>query len=132
MAKYHGRKGVVYISTSGSGEASSISLTEWSLNKASDRVDVTSFGDTNKTYVQGLQDLQGSFSGFWDHADTKLFTAADSSDGIKMYLYPSSDASGIYFYGPAWLDASISVSVSGAVSITGTFAANGAWGQELS
>lgn len=132
MAKYHGRKGVVYISTSASGNASSIQLTEWSLNMATDKVEVTSFGDGNKTYVQGLKDLQGSLSGFWDSADTKMFDAANSTDGIKMYLYPSSDASGLYFYGPAWLDASISVGVSAAVAITGSFVANGTWGQKLS
>lgn len=132
MAKYHGRKGVVYLSTTGTGTASSVTLTEWSLNRATDRVDVTSFGDANKTYVQGLPDLQGSFSGVWDHADTKIFDAASSSDGCKLYLYMSSDASGLYFYGPAWLDASITTSVSDAVKISGTFAANGSWGQKLS
>ena len=131
MAKYHGRKGVVYLSTTGSGNASSITLTEWSLTRATDKVDVTSFGDSNKTYVQGLPDLQGSFSGFWDHSDTKLFTAAESSDGVKLYLYMSSDAPGLYFYGPAWLDASISVGVSAAVAISGTFVANGSWGKVL-
>jgi hypothetical protein len=131
VAKYHGKKGVVYISTSGSGNASSIQLTEWTLNMATDKVEVTSFGDANKTYVQGLKDLQGSLTGFWDSADTKLFTAADSTDGIKMYLYPSSDAAGLYFYGPAWLDASITTGVSAAVAINGSFVANGSWGQVL-
>lgn len=132
MAKYAGRKGVVYISTTGSGNASSINLTEWSLNKATDKIDVTSFGDANKTYVQGLPDVSGSFRGFWDHSDTKLFDAAASADGCKLYLYMSSDAAGLYFYGPAWVDASISQNVSGAVEIQGDFAANGSWGQKLS
>lgn len=132
MAKYHGRKGVVYLSTTGTGNATAINLTQWSLNRATDRADVTSFGDANKTYVQGLPDLQGSFQGFWDHADTKLFDAAESADGCKLYLYMSSDASGLYFYGPAWLDSNIEVGVAAAVSISGTFAANGSWGKKLS
>jgi hypothetical protein len=132
VAKYHGKKGVVYISTSGSGNASSITLTEWTLNMATDKVEVTSFGDANKTYVQGLKDTQGTITGFWDSADTKLFDAADSTDGIKMYLYPSSDASGLYFYGPAWLDASITTGVSAAVAMNGSFVANGSWGKKLS
>jgi len=132
MAKYSGRKGVVYLSSTGSGNASSISLTEWSLNRATDRQEVTSFGDANKTYVQGLPDVQGTLSGFWDHADTKLFDAAESADGCKLYLYMSSDAAGLYFYGPAWLDASITVNVNQPTAVSATFAANGSWGKKLS
>ncbi len=122
---------MVYVSTTGSGNASSVTLTEWALNMTTDKVETTSFGDANKTYVQGLKDVQGTISGFWDDSDAKLFTAADSTDGIKMYLYPSTDAPTKYFYGPAWLDASISTGVSGAVSISGNFSANGSWGKQV-
>jgi hypothetical protein len=131
LARYHGKKGVVYISTTGSGNASSITQTEWTLNMNTDKVEVTSFGDANKTYVQGLKDIQGTLAGFWDDSDAKLFTAADSTDGIKMYLYPSSDAPTKYFYGPAWLDASINTGVSGAVAISANFSANGSWGKQV-
>ena len=98
---------------------------------ATDKVEVTSFGDANKTYVQGLKDLTGTLSGFWDETDTKMFNAADSTTGCKLYLYPSSDAISKYFYGPAWLDASINVGVNGAVTMSGNFSANGSWGQVL-
>jgi hypothetical protein len=93
-----------------------------------DKIDVTSFGDANKTYVQGLPDVQGTVTGFWDDTETKPFAAAASSDGLKMYLYPSADKTTSYHYGPAWLDCSMEVSVTGAVSITGNFVANGSWG----
>ena len=130
MAVYAGRKGVVYLSTSGSGNATSVlKLTKWSLDQSTDKIEVTAFGDANKTYVQGLKDVKGSFSGFWDDTETKPFTAADSSDGCKMYLYPSSDAPTKYWYGPAWLDVSIDTGVADAVSISGNFAANGSWGR---
>lgn len=129
MARYHGKKGVVYIATTGTGAASSVTLTEWTLNMATDKVETTSFQDANKTYVQGLKDVQGTISGIWESSDDKLFQAADSADGTKMYLYPSSDAPTKYWYGPAWLDASISTSASGAVSMSGNFSANGAWGR---
>lgn len=131
MAKYHGNKGVVYGSTTGSGAAASfVSLSKWSLDMATDKVETTAFGDTNKTYVQGLRDIKGTISGFWDSADDSLFDASESTDGMKLYLYPASTASTIYFYGPAWLDASIEVSVTGAVTVTGNFVANGAWGRK--
>jgi hypothetical protein len=131
MAVYAGRKGVVYISTTGAGAASSVlNLTNWTLNQATDKIEVTSFLDTNKTYVQGFKDVQGSFAGFFNDAETKPFTAADSVDGVKMYLYPSSDAPTIYWYGPAWMDVSIDTSVSAAVAISGNFSANGSWGKK--
>lgn len=131
MAVYAGRKGVVYLSTTGSGAASNvIKLTTWALNQTTDKIEVTAFGDANKTYVQGLKDVQGSIAGFFDDTESKPFTAADSTDGCRMYLYPSADAPTIYWYGPAWLDVSIDTGVSAAVSISGSFAANGAWSRK--
>ncbi len=128
MARYHGRKGVVYLSTSGTGEASTVlALTNWTLNMETDKVDVTAFGDQNKVYVQGLKDTSGSIKGWWDNTEEKLFEAADSPDGVKMYLYPSADAPGIYWYGVAWLDASIEVPVDGAISVSANFVAKGQW-----
>ena len=127
MPKYHGKRGVVYISTTMAGTASPVQLTEWTLNMATDKTEVTSFGDANKTYVQGLKDLSGTISGFWDSANDALFDAADSADGVRMYLYPSADAPTIFWEGPAFLDASISVGVGGAVAMSGSFVAAGSW-----
>lgn len=132
MSRYHGKKAVAYLSITGSGSASLIQMADWTLNMATDKVEVTSFGDANKTYVQGLKDISGSLSGFWTDSDTKLFDAADSTDGCKLYLYMSSDASGLYFYGPAWLDSSINTGVNAAVAVSGNFVANGSWGKKLS
>jgi len=129
MSRYHAKKAVVYLSTTGSGGASLVRMAEWTLNRDTDKVEVTSFGDTNKTYVQGLPDITGTISGFWDDTDTKFFAATDSADGCKLYLYPSSDATGSYHYGPAWLAGNMSAPVNGAVSISGNFVANGAWGR---
>jgi hypothetical protein len=131
MAKYHGKKGVVYLSTTGSGAASAvIALNAWTLDQATDKQEVTSFLEANKTYVQGLPDLSGTIGGFWDDTEDKPFVAAISPDGCKLYLYPSADAPSRYWYGPAWLDASINVGVGDAVSISANFAANGSWGRK--
>jgi hypothetical protein len=131
MAKYHGRKGVVYMSTSGTGTAASVaSLNSWELNMTQDTVEVTAFGDGNKTYVVGLKDVQGSLAGFWEDSQDTLFDASESADGVKMYLYPSADAPTVYFYGPAWVDASISVGVNAAVTVSANFRANGTWGRK--
>lgn len=128
MSAYPGRQGVVYISTSASGTATNvIKLSAWSLNRETDKIEITSFGDSNKTYVQGLPDLKGSFSGFWDDSETKPFSAAASTDGCKVYLYPSATAPSKFASGTAWMDTSIEVGVNGAVSITSNFVAAGSW-----
>ena len=106
MARYHGRQGRVYISTTGAGAAVMVgALTEWSLDGTQDRVDVTAFGDGNKQYVLGLRDVSGTISGWWDDTIDTVFDAAASADGCRIYLYPSNDAPTKYWYGPAWLDA---------------------------
>ena len=127
---YHGRKGVVYISTTGSGTATLVALlNSWSLNRETDYAEVTAFGDTNKTYVQGLPDVSGELSGFWDSDSDALYDGSTSSDGVKIYLYPSSDAPSKYFYGPAWLDVSFEVPNDEAATLSGSFRAKSAWGQ---
>lgn len=128
MARYAGRQGLVYIAPDGTSAAAAvISLNAWSLNRATDKLEVTSFLDANKTYVQGLPDLRGSFGGFWDDAETKLFAAAASSAAVRMYLYPSQVALTKYAYGLAWLDASIDVPVNDSVKVTSDFVAGGSW-----
>ncbi len=71
--------------------------------------------------------MSGDFSGFWNDTDSTLKTASTSADGTKLYLYPSTDASSRYAYGPAWVDISYDVAVGDAVKLSGSFAANGAW-----
>jgi hypothetical protein len=119
------------MSTSGSGAATNvIKLTTWTLNMTTDKVEVTAFGSLNKEYVQGLKDVQGTMAGFYDDTEAKPFQAADSTDGVKLYLYPSADAPTKYWYGPAWVDVSVDTGVSTAVAISGSFAANGAWSRQ--
>lgn len=131
MPAYHGKGGVVYMSATGSGAATNVVyLTEWTLDKATDKVETTAFQDANKTYVQGLADVKGTLSGYFDSATDQLFDASESSDGVKLYLYPSVLAPTVYHYGPAWVDASISVGVDRAVTISGNFVANGSWSRK--
>ena len=128
MAREHGKAGRVMMSASSTTVPVTVVLSEWTLNMATDQVEVTSFGDANKTYVQGLKDLQGTISGFWESASDQLFIAADSSTGTLMYLYPDVTNHPVaYWYGLANMSASISVSATGANSISGTFSARGAW-----
>lgn len=118
------------MSTTGTGTATNvIKLTRWSLDQSQDAQEVTAFGDSNRTYVVGFKDVQGEFEGFWDDTEAKPFSGADSTDGVKLYLYPASAAATKYWYGPAWVDASVETPVDGPVAISGSFRANGAWGR---
>lgn len=131
MPAYHGKGGVVYASATGTGTAVNVVfLTEWTLDMATDKVEITSFGDLNKTYVQGLKDVKGNLSGFFDSATDQLFDASESADGVKLYLYPSALAPTVYFYGPAWVDASINTGVDRAVTLSGSFVAASSWGRK--
>jgi len=129
MGVYAGKKSVLYLSTSASGAASNvIKLNSMNIDQSTETIDVSAFGDSNKTYVLGLKDGKASFNGFFDDTEAKYFTAADSSDGCKFYWYPSSDAPTKYWYGQAWVSGvSIQSSVNGPVAINGNLAANGAW-----
>ena len=95
-----------------------------------DRADTTSFGSLNKESVQGLPDINGTLAGFWDDTEEKIFTGRDSTDGVKLYLYPNSDAPTKYWYGPAWIDYDMETRVNDAVKLTASFAANGDWGRK--
>jgi hypothetical protein len=130
MARYAGFKGAVYGSKTGTGAASPVaSLSKWSLQMTTGKQDVTAFNDLNLIYVQTLRDIKGSVSGFWDSADDSLFDMSESTDGVKLYLYPSTLVPTQYWYGPAWLDASIDVDAKGTVNVSGDFVAAGAWGR---
>ena len=127
MAKVHGRKGQIQI-----GNASPLtvigSLNAWSLSGTRDKVDTTSFGDSNKNYLAGLKDVSGSFEGFFDTSYIRtLLQEADSEDGTQIRITPSTDHPTFYYQGPAWLDVNQTGSVSDAVKVSGTFSANGDW-----
>lgn len=132
MPPAHGKFGAVYVSPNGTGVAVPIlQLSKWSLNRDTENVKTTSFGDLNHTYVQGLPDLKGALSGFWNSATDPLYAAGVSADGVKMYLYPDrQNTPTAYDYGPAWLNTSIDVDVNGAITLSGTFVANGSWGHK--
>lgn len=130
MARYSGKGGLVYISSSAAGAAAALlKLTQWNLDQSSSKDDATAFTDANKVYVEGIPDMVGSLAGFWDDMDDSLYDASRSTDGVRMYLYPSKLTLAKYFYGPAIIDFNITTPVAGPIAVGGDFAANGDWGQ---
>lgn len=123
MARVAGRSGRLYVAITSGGTAEPITyLNTWSINFATDNIEVTAMGDTHKVYVSGLPDASGSFAGFFDDATAQTYTAATDGVARKFYLYPSS-ATSIYWFGTGLFDFSVSADVGGAASIQGDFAA---------
>ena len=124
MARKHGRNGRLLAAVASGGTAEPIAfLKTFSISFATDNVDVTAFGDTNKVSVAGLPDSSGSYDGFYDTDTAQLFTAATDGVARKFYLYPDYSDTTEYFFGTAIFDFSVSQAVDGAIGISGDWQA---------
>lgn len=124
-SRRHGRNGFLYAAIASGGTAEPVFfLNKWTIDFKTDKVEVTSFGDTNKTYAAGLPDSSGSFSGFWTDDCNDLYTAAQDGVGRKFYLYPDkSNKPNTYWFGTGLFDFSQAGGTAEAVSASGTFVA---------
>jgi len=130
--KYHGKKGIVYASTTGTSAASAVGgIRGFTLDLTTDTVDVTEFGQTNRTFVIGFPAYQGTLDGFYATDVSILQSASGSADGTNIYLYPSTDAPTKFIGGPAWLNLSIRSAVDQAVQQNANFSARGSWNNAL-
>jgi hypothetical protein len=119
-----GQKGALYVAIASGGSAERIAfLTQWAMNFATDKTDVTSFDDFNKTYVSGKPDAQGTFQGWYDNATAQTYTAATDGIARKLYLYPDRDVNTQYWFGTGLFDFNATGQQDGAIAITGAFAA---------
>lgn len=128
--KIHGKNGAIYLTNAkgGAGATKVATKSEWTLNLGRDYVDATTFGDTNKTYLTGLKDIQGTYAGLLD-VSGDLLVNTSNSDTIQIYLY-ADDRSGfeiLVAYGPGLLDAAINASNTDAIKTSGNFRASGNW-----
>ena len=126
--RIHGKNGAIYIGgPKGSGNKIT-AKTEFTLNLNRDYVDVTAFGDHNKRYVAGLKDISGTYQGHLDVSGDYGVNATDLDEQL-IYLY-ADDRVGhelLLAYGPALLDATISVTNTDSPKTTGNFRASGNW-----
>lgn len=132
--RIHGRHGEVSF-IDASPAVVIASLNAWTLNMARDYVEVTAFGDANKVYVPGLQDISGTLAGFYDMDEGSptsggslaLFEAAEGDTPVTLKLTPNTLDAGKYWSGSSYLDVSVNVAVNGAVTLSGNFKGAGAW-----
>lgn len=126
MGRIAGRRGVIYIGIA-SDTASAERLpyqVSWSIDFATDKIEVTSLDDNNKVYVAGLPDASGEFSGFYDDATGQTYTAASDGLARKFYLYPSRLTTTQYFFGTVLPDFSVNGAVDGSVEVKASWAAS--------
>lgn len=126
MARIHGRSGKLYVGiASDTAAAEAVAyISKISLTFETDDVEVTALGDTNKTYVSGLPDCSGSFSGFYDDATAQTYMAATDGLARRFYWYPKTPSTaGPYWFGTGIFDFSVDTGVADAATISGTFKA---------
>ena len=136
--KRHGKNGAIFLGgASGSGGVKVASKTEWSLQRNRDYVDSTTFGNTNKTYLAGLPNIQGTYAGILDLSGDLLLSAA-TSEALLIYLYADDvlDATGssgnvLVAHGSGFLDATVNCTNTDAVRVTGEFRASANWTTDL-
>ena len=79
------------------GTSTVVSIREWSLDESAETLDTTNFDNTDghRTYIAGLKDTTGSFSGDWDAsqmADTAPGTTVTAQLNITDANYVSGSA----------------------------------------
>ncbi len=123
----HGKNGAIYLGGPKGSGVKLVNKTEWTLNLGRDYVDSTVFGDTNKTYLVGLKDIQGTFAGLLAIAGDAQVNATNS-DAVDIYLYGDDGGTPLLIAsGPGLMDAAITASNTDAIKTTGNFRAAGAW-----
>ena len=99
----HGRNSRLYINLTSGGTPEPVAfIQKWGFDQTSDQPEVTALGDSNKVYVAGLPDFQGTFNGFYDDGTVQTYTAALDGQARKFYLYTDIvNDSGQYWWGTA-------------------------------
>jgi hypothetical protein len=122
VGRIAGRNAAIYFGATTSAQASPLTFQNtWSMNFTSEKIDVTAFGESTKTYVAGIADAAGEFSGFYDDATPQTYTAAIDGLARRMYLYPSNLNTAQYFFGTVFADMSINAAVAGATEVSASW-----------
>jgi hypothetical protein len=127
MSIKSGRYGQVKMGVDEATAVVVVSLNNWTISLATERIEVTCFQDTNKVYVPGMRDISGSVGGFWNSAELAIIDATDDDVPVYLELTPNTNEPTFLFSGPAYIDAEIEVPVSGAPTMSGNFGAGGSW-----
>jgi len=93
MATHTGSEGTVKVGSDAIAEIRSFSIEE-----SADTLDITTMGDTARTYLSSLTNFTGSVDVFWDETDTSGQGALTIGAEVTLNLYPEGDTSGDTYY----------------------------------
>jgi hypothetical protein len=129
--RHHGKSGQVKADATGGATAVVIpSLDSWDLDLATDTVSVTSYEDTNKTYVQGLPDIKGTFAGNYDDSPQGLVLFDMFTGTVAPFFELIPDRIGaatVKFSGHGWISGKITCPADGKIAVSGSFVAADSW-----
>ena len=100
MANVHGKNALLMLG------ATAVNITEttnMTFNFGADYAEDSAHGDTNKSYVPGMFDFEGSVEAHFDDAAFVLLDAAFAGTTQKLYAYPNRSTTGNYLYGTVFV-----------------------------
>ena len=126
MATIHGKNGAAYLAN-GSGLA--INITEakgWTINLERDTAEDSAFGDSAKSFLQGMYTWTADIEVNHDTAQAVLYNSIVSATAaLPIYLYPDRATTANYYYGSCWPTSGndavgIGDTAAGSLSVQGT------------
>ncbi len=126
MAKVHGKDCDLWVN----GQSMEDDGNRVTLTITPDVVEVSAFGDSAKTQVEGLYGWALDYEGFWNSAANKndrIFFEMIGQGGKEFKLFPDgSAASKVYYWGTVIVTAmNPEATIGGAVTVGASFIGNG-------
>lgn len=121
MAVHKGSEGTVEV-----GDNAIAEIRSYSLEESADTLEITTMGDTARTYLPSLTTFSGSVDVYWDETDTTGQGALTIGAEVTLNVYPEGDTAGdIYYTGSAIVtgvtrSASFDGMVEASISVQGT------------
>lgn len=112
----HGKNGLIYVSG-----AELVGANAWTVDIATDSVELPIFGDTWKKRAAGLSGFSGTLT-VWQLEDSKqLATAASAGTTVALIIYPDRESQADHYSGDAIFGFGASGGVDSGVGETATF-----------
>ena len=89
MATHLGKEGTVQVGSNAIAE-----IRGFSIDETIDTVEVTSMGDSSKTYLASIKDFSGSVDVLYDETDTNGQTALSVGSSVTLNFAPEGTDSG--------------------------------------
>ena len=123
MSRHHGKNGAVHLATPAVASQRMASVTKWLLDRVTEKIKNTMYGDQNQVYVQTLPKISGEVEGILDPHELTLVDVYWDEIPVHLHLYPdSTNPGGQAFTLPAWLNmVAIAIDIHGVARFSAGF-----------